>query len=80
MTLYPETQRKAQEELDLIIGRERLPDFSDTGRLPYLEAVYKETLRFIPNAPLGVPHSTSKDDVYNGMRIPEGAIILPNHW
>ena len=80
MSLYPEAQQKAQEELDLVIGRERLPDLSDKGRLPYLEAVYKETLRLVPNAPLGFPHAVSKDDVYNGMRIPEGAMVLPNQW
>lgn len=78
--LNPSVQQKAQEELDHIIGRDRLPDFSDKGSLPYLEAVYKEVLRWFPNAPLGIPHATTKEDEYKGIRIPKGSICFPNAW
>ena len=78
--LNPETQLKAQEELDRVIGRDRLPDFSDVDSLPYLNAVYKEVLRWFPNIPLGVPHSAHKDDEYRGFRIPKGTIVYPNVW
>jgi hypothetical protein len=53
MTLYPEVQRKAQAELDQIVGNSRLPDFSDEATLPYVQAVLKEVLRWHPVAPLG---------------------------
>ena len=53
MTLYPDVLRKAQAEIDQIIGNSRLPNFSDEGELPYVQAVLKETLRWHPVAPLG---------------------------
>ena len=54
MTLYPDVQRKAQAEIDQILGNSRLPDFSDEGSLPYVQAVLKEVLRWHPVTPLGV--------------------------
>jgi hypothetical protein len=54
MTLYPEVQRRAQAEMDQNVGHSRLPDFSDEGALPYVEAVLKEVLRWHPVTPLGV--------------------------
>ena len=54
MTLYPEVQRKAQAELDHEVGNSRLPNFSDEGALPYVQAVLKEVLRWHPVTPLGV--------------------------
>ena len=53
MTLYPDVQRKAQAEIDQIVGNSRLPDFSDEGALPYVQAVLKEALRWRPAGPLG---------------------------
>lgn len=50
--LYPETQRKAQDEIDLVVGRDRLPDFSDQPNLPYVNALCKEVLRWQSVAPL----------------------------
>lgn len=46
MLLYPEVLRKAREELDRVIGRGRLPDFTDRDSLPYITAIAKETLRY----------------------------------
>jgi cytochrome P450 len=80
MIQHPEVQVKAQEELDRVIGRSRLPDFEDREELPYLGAIYKETLRLHPVTPLGIPHSTSADDIYKGMHIPKGSILFPNIW
>jgi cytochrome P450 len=80
MIQHPEVQVKAQEELDRVIGRSRLPDFEEREGLPYLGAVYKETLRLHAVAPLGLPHSTSADDIYKGMHIPKGSIIFANIW
>ncbi len=53
MTLYSEVQERAQRELDDVVGRDRLPNFSDKGRLPYVSNVVKETLRWKAVAPLG---------------------------
>jgi len=53
MLLYPDIQKKAQNELDSAIGRERLPSFEDRPRLPFIDAVCKEILRWRPVAPLG---------------------------
>jgi cytochrome P450 len=53
MLLYPDIQKKAHDELDSVIGRERLPTFEDRPRLPFIDAVCKETLTWRPVAPLG---------------------------
>ena len=80
MTLFPEVQRKAQEEIDRVIGTDRLPTFEDREDLPYVDAVVKEVLRWHPVAPMGVPHVSTEDDIYEGHFIPAGAIIMPNIW
>ncbi|KAI6095101.1 cytochrome P450 [Pisolithus croceorrhizus] len=80
MVLYPDVQKKAQEEIDRVVGTDRLPDFDDRPNLPYIEAVTLETLRWLPVVPLGIPHMTTTDDVYKGMHIPRGATIVPNVW
>lgn len=80
MTLYPEVQRTAQEEIDRVIGTDRLPTFADRDSLPYVEAVVKEALRMHPIAPMGLPHVTTADDVCEGYLIPKGAMVLPNIW
>lgn len=53
MTLYPDVQRRAQQEIDSVIGRDRLPSLADRENLPYVEAVVNEVLRINPVAPLG---------------------------
>ena len=47
MVLHPAVQAKAREELDTVVGRGRLPDFTDRGSLPYIDGIVKETLRFV---------------------------------
>ncbi|TDL20318.1 cytochrome P450 [Rickenella mellea] len=80
MVLHPEIQKKAQEQIDSVVGRDRLPEFSDRVSLPYVEAIIKETLRWQPAGPMGVPHQTTADDEYKGYHIPKGAMILINAW
>ena len=55
MALYPDVQKKAQAELDTVVGSNRLPDFHDRPSLPYINAVLKETLRWNLVSPLGRP-------------------------
>jgi cytochrome P450 len=59
MLLYPSVQKKAQGELDIVTGRERLPTFEDRPRLPFIDAVCKEVLRWQPVTPLGAFHRLS---------------------
>ncbi|THH18673.1 hypothetical protein EW146_g2333 [Bondarzewia mesenterica] len=80
MMLHPEYQRKAQEEIDRVVGPGRLPDFSDRDQLPYVSNIIWECLRWNPVVPLGVPHATTQDDVYEGYWIPKGTTIIPNIW
>ncbi|KAJ3752562.1 cytochrome P450 [Lentinula raphanica] len=88
MIQYPECQKKAQQELDCIIGRNRLPDFADKDTLPYIEAILHETMRrariltqkWQPTTPAGLPHLVSEEDVYNGYRIPKNSIVITNMW
>ncbi|KAH7883314.1 cytochrome P450 [Phlebopus sp. FC_14] len=80
MVLYPEVQKRAQAEIDKVVGRDRLPNFDDRSSLPYVEAVLKEILRFYPVAPLGIPHATTTDDVFDGYFIPKGSTIVANIW
>ena len=51
MLHHPDIYRKAQEEIDRIIGRERLPDLTDRGSLPYLEALVTELYRYVTSNP-----------------------------
>ena len=68
MLHFPEVMRRAQEELDNVIGFDRMPDYEDRDSLPYLQAVMNETLRWRPVAVLGgVPHAVTANDEYNGM-------------
>lgn len=53
MAMYPKVQRKAQAELDAVIGSGRLPEFSDRPSLPYVNALIKETMRWQVVVPLG---------------------------
>ncbi|KAL1677170.1 cytochrome P450 [Schizophyllum commune] len=78
MTMYPEVQKKAKAELDTVVGPDRLPEFADREQLPYVERVVQETFRIWPSLRLGVPHRLTEDDVYKGMFLPKGSIILAN--
>jgi hypothetical protein len=81
MLLFPEVQRKAQAELDRIIGPDRTPVMDDLSELQYIRACMKETLRWMPTTILGaVPHAVTQDDEYMGYFIPKGAGVLNNVW
>ncbi|KAI9442829.1 cytochrome P450 [Lactarius psammicola] len=80
MVLYPEVQKRAQEEIDSVLGHGHLPGFEDEDALPYLKAMLYELLRWNSPAPLGFPHRLTEDDVYNGYFIPAGSMILSNSW
>jgi hypothetical protein len=63
MALHPNIMRKVQHDLDAVTGRVRLPTFEDRERLPFVDAVCREVLRWQPVTPLGEPtdgHSSGK--------------------
>ncbi|KAI0056008.1 cytochrome P450 [Artomyces pyxidatus] len=74
----PEVQGRAHAELDAVVGRDRVPTFSDIPHLPYVRATVKEIMRWRPTFPLGIPHSTTEDDWYEGMFIPKGTTCFAN--
>ena len=62
MALHPEIQRKAQAEIDAVVGTQRLPTMQDKESLPYLNCIIKEVMRVATIVPL-MPHSLDVDDV-----------------
>ncbi|KAF9041562.1 cytochrome P450 [Panaeolus papilionaceus] len=79
LVFNPTAQKKAQEELDRVLGG-RLPEFSDVPDLPYIDAIVKEIIRWQPATPIGVPHLASEEDIYKGYHIPKNAIMIANSW
>ncbi|KAK7061420.1 cytochrome P450 [Favolaschia claudopus] len=75
MTLYPETQAKAQAEIDAVIGGDRLPPRRLT--LQVLLS-WQIVIRWHSAVPTGVLHRAMQDDVYEGHFIPKGALLLTN--
>ncbi|KAB1220488.1 Cytochrome P450 82A4 [Morella rubra] len=74
----PKTLKKAQEELDLHVGKERQVRESDVKNLVYLQAVLKETMRLYPAGPLSVPHESIEDCTLAGYHVPSGTRLLVN--
>ncbi|KAF5984301.1 oxidoreductase [Fusarium coicis] len=77
---YPKFQEKARVEIDAVCGTERAPVFSDFAKMPYVNAIVKEGLRWRPTSDLGLPHTVTKDDYYDGMLIPKGSTIFVGVW
>ncbi|KAG5977842.1 hypothetical protein E4U55_006515 [Claviceps digitariae] len=80
MILYPDVLRRAQKEIDEVVGSDRLPGFQDRDHLPYMTALIKETYRWMPVVPIGTTHATEEETILSGYRIPKGAYILPSIW
>ena len=80
MALYPDVQKKAQAELDKVVGPDRLPDHTDSDALIYINAIVKEALRWHVVVPQGISHRTIEDDELNGYFIPGGTTIMTNVW
>ena len=77
MAMYPDAQKKAQDEIDRVVGSYRLPSYDDRTSLPYVEALYHEVMRWGPTSPLNTAHTTTEDDIYKGYFIPKGKLLLP---
>ncbi|CAE6334334.1 unnamed protein product [Rhizoctonia solani] len=80
MALYPDVQEKAQRELDMVLGSGVMPTIGGRDRLPYINNVVLEVLRWRPVLPTAIPHVCYEDDVYRGYNFVKGDIIFGNVW
>ncbi|KAM0559990.1 hypothetical protein ACHAPJ_003945 [Fusarium lateritium] len=80
MITHPEVQKKAQAEIDSVVGGDRLPSYDDQERLPYIAALAKEAFRWMPVVPTTTTHVTEEELEYGGYRIPKGTYLIPSTW
>jgi len=79
ISLHPDVQRKGQAAIDAAVEG-RLPNFTDFGTIPYVDAIVNEVFRWNPITPLGVPHVARQDDYYDGHLISKGTMVFGNLW
>jgi len=80
MIEHPDVQAKAREEIDRVVGSDRLPILDDMPNLPYVTAIIQEIHRTRPISPLAVPHRAMEDIMYRRYRIPAGSSVIGNIW
>lgn len=73
-------QLRLQREVDLVVGRQRLPCIEDQQQLPWVMAFIYEVMRFTSFVPLTIPHSTTTDTTIMGYSIPKNTVIFINQW
>ncbi|KAF9875582.1 cytochrome [Colletotrichum karsti] len=71
---------KAHAVLDEVVGRDRLPQFSDRSSLTYIDAVVSEVMRWRPISPGSIPRRADREDEIYGARIVKGATLFANAW
>ncbi|KAG7557524.1 Cytochrome P450 superfamily [Arabidopsis suecica] len=76
----PELIKRAQQELDEVVGKDNIVEESHITKLPYILAIMKETLRLHPTLPLLVPHRPAESTVVGGYTIPKDTKIFVNVW
>ncbi|XP_027711374.1 cytochrome P450 2F2-like isoform X2 [Vombatus ursinus] len=74
---YPEVTKKAHEEIDRVVGRDRAPRLDDRENLPYTNAVLHEIQRLISVLPMGLPRATTQDTHFRGYFLPKGTHVIP---
>ncbi|XP_072172647.1 cytochrome P450 2J6-like [Diadema setosum] len=80
LTKFVDLQAKVQEELDRVVGRDRMPAISDKPYLVYTQAFLAESMRYSCIATFGVPHGAKEDTTLHGYDIPKGSVVMPNLW
>ncbi|KAF9266573.1 cytochrome P450 [Marasmius fiardii PR-910] len=85
MAIHPEIQRRAQRDIDAVLGKGQVVTYADRADLPYVEAILRETLRWAPVVPLGIFHAAFIDDIFDDYFIPKGkspfrTIVISNIW
>ncbi|RKP15077.1 cytochrome P450 [Piptocephalis cylindrospora] len=78
LVTHMDVQKKAQEEVDRIVGRDRMPTHDDLPNLPYLRCILLESMRFRGPAQFSLPRATAEDTVYRGVTIRKGTWIMPS--
>ncbi|RVW55040.1 Cytochrome P450 CYP736A12 [Vitis vinifera] len=77
---HPPMMKKVINELEKVVGMERMVEESDLESLEYLNMVVKETLRLHPVAPLLIPHESMEDCTVDGFHIPQKSRVIVNVW
>ena len=80
MMLYPDVQERVQQEIDSVLGSDRLPCLRDRARLPYTEATLHEIQRFSSLLSFTIPHRTTEHATFRGYDIPAGTTVFANLW
>ncbi|XP_076764369.1 putative cytochrome P450 303a1 [Xylocopa sonorina] len=78
LVLYPNVQKKAHEEIDRVVGRNRLPTSEDRARMPYMNAIVLESIRMFMGRTLNVPHRALRDTTILGYKIPKNTMLIVN--
>ncbi|EXJ68791.1 uncharacterized protein A1O5_07722 [Cladophialophora psammophila CBS 110553] len=80
LTKWPHIQKKAQQEIDAVVSEDRSPVWSDYAKLPYVNAIVKEAMRWRPVTPLSFPHCLAEDEWVDSKFLPKGTIVIINVW
>ncbi|XP_069187321.1 cytochrome P450 2D15 isoform X2 [Procambarus clarkii] len=75
---HPAIQQRVQQELDSVVGNDRLPSFSDMDKLPYTQATIHEIQRTFNLVIFSLPHAALEDCTLAGYHIPKGTVLLAN--
>ncbi|RHN60887.1 putative cytochrome P450 [Medicago truncatula] len=75
----PRVLKKAQEEVERVVGKERLVCEEDSPNLPYIHAIIKETMRLHPPIPM-IMRKGMEDCVVDGKMVPKGSMVCVNIW
>ena len=78
LMLHPDVMRRAQDELDTVVGVHRLVQESDIPNLPYLQAIVKEVFRLHTPAPLALPHQSTEASTVLGFHLPPHTHMILN--
>ncbi|PIA38485.1 hypothetical protein AQUCO_02800295v1 [Aquilegia coerulea] len=80
LLMKPKLMKKAQEEIDEVVGMNSVLEEGHCSKLNYINAIVKETLRLHPIAPILIPKYTSKSCTIGGYNVPKGTKIIVNAW
>jgi cytochrome P450 len=75
---HPDQAKLVRNEVDRVVGTDRLPGLADLQHLPHTKAFINESLRWLPS--FGLPHAVTEEDEYMGYRIPKDAMIFTDYW
>ncbi|KAI9226886.1 MAG: cytochrome P450 [Piptocephalis tieghemiana] len=77
---FPEVQKRAQAEMDRVVGRDRLPTSEDYPELPYIQCLIREQWRYRPIGYLNIPHAAREDFYFRGNLVRKGTWIMTCYY